>query len=162
MLSFSYKLLLLLTNPLFYLFNMIPRKNTSRPTWGSDNIPLLGTKHNFFQNCYFPAAIMECNRLDIDIWKSYSISIFKKRILSQTKPQILTIHKDSNSWQGCNWVSVICAIINPSIIFWIPFIHFVAVALISKQLFIFFPTAQTLWNTETPFWEKFLKLIVSW
>ena len=32
-------------------------------------------------------------------------------------------------------------------------------ALISKQLFIFFSTAQTLWNVETPFWAKFLKLI---
>ena len=40
-----------------YLFNMIPRKNSSRPTRGSENIPLLGTKHNFFQNSYFPAAI---------------------------------------------------------------------------------------------------------
>ena len=84
------------------LFNMIPRKNTSHPTRGSDNIPLLGTKHNFFQNSYFPAAIKEWNRLDIDIRKSDSISILKKRILSfirplQIKPQILTIHKDSNS-----------------------------------------------------------------
>ena len=33
-----------------YLFNAIPRKNTSRPTRGSDSIPLLGAKHNFFQN----------------------------------------------------------------------------------------------------------------
>ena len=39
------------------LFNMIPRKNSSRPTRGSENIPLLGTKHNFFQNSYFSAAI---------------------------------------------------------------------------------------------------------
>ena len=33
-----------------YLFNAIPRKNTSRPTRESDSIPLLGAKHNFFQN----------------------------------------------------------------------------------------------------------------
>ena len=61
---------------------MIPTKNTSRPTRGSDNIPLLGTKHNFSQNSYFPAAIKEWNRRDIDIRKSGSISIFKKRILN--------------------------------------------------------------------------------
>ena len=30
--------------------------------------------------------------------------------------------------------------------------------LISKQLFISLSTAQTLWNVETPFWAKFLKL----
>ena len=65
---------------------MIPRKNTSRPTRGSDNIPLLGTKRNSFQNSYFPTAIKEWNRLDIDIRKSDSISIFKKRILSFIRP----------------------------------------------------------------------------
>ena len=65
---------------------MISRKNTSCPTRGSDNIPLLGTKHNFFQNSYFPAAIKEWNSLDTDIWKSDSISIFKKRILSFIRP----------------------------------------------------------------------------
>ena len=65
---------------------MIPRKNTSRPTRGSDNIPLLGTKRNFFQNSYFPTAIKEWNRLDIDIRKSDSISIFKKRILNLIRP----------------------------------------------------------------------------
>ena len=65
---------------------MIPRKNTSRPTRRSDNIPLIGTKHNFFQNSYFPAAIKERNSLDIDIRKSDSISIFKKCILSFIGP----------------------------------------------------------------------------
>ena len=65
---------------------MIPRKNTSRLTRRSDNIPLIGTKHNFFQNSYFPAAIKEWNSLDTDIRKSDSISIFKKRILSFIRP----------------------------------------------------------------------------
>ena len=65
-----------------YLFRMIPKKNMSRPTRRSDNIPLLGTKHNFFRNSYFPSSIKEWNRLDIDIRKSDSISIFEKRILS--------------------------------------------------------------------------------
>ena len=65
---------------------MILRKNTSCPTPGSDNIPLLGTKHNFFQKSYFPAAIKEWKRLDIDIRKSDSMSIFKKRILSFIRP----------------------------------------------------------------------------
>ena len=85
-----------------YLFNMIPRKNTSRQTRGSDNVPLLGTKHNFFQNSYFPAAIKEWNKLETDIRKSESISMFKKRILSFIRPLrkkslILIIHKDTNS-----------------------------------------------------------------
>ena len=65
-----------------YLFNVIPRKNTSPPTRGSDNIPLLCTKDKFFQNNYFPVTIKKWNRLDIDIRKLDNISIFKKRILS--------------------------------------------------------------------------------
>ena len=65
---------------------MILRNNTTRPTRGSDNIPLLGTKHSFFQNSYFPAAIKKWNRLDIDIWKSDSISIFKKHIHKTIRP----------------------------------------------------------------------------
>ena len=83
-LSFLYKVIAN-QSPL-YLFNMIPMQITSRPFRGSDNIPLLGTKHNLFQNSYFPAAIKEWNRLDIDIRKSDSISIFKKRILSFIRP----------------------------------------------------------------------------
>ena len=47
---------------------------------------MLGTKHNFFQNSYFPSSIKEWNRLDIDIRKSDSISIFKKGILSFIRP----------------------------------------------------------------------------
>ena len=59
-LSFLYKVIA--NQSPSYLFNMIPRKNTSRPTRGSDNLPLLGNKHNFFQNSYFPVAIKEWNK----------------------------------------------------------------------------------------------------
>ena len=83
-LSFLYKVIA--NQSPSYLFNIIPRKNTFRPTRGSNNIPLLGTRHNFFQNNYFPAAIKEWNRLDIDIRKSDSVSIFKKRILNFIRP----------------------------------------------------------------------------
>ena len=77
-LSFLYKVIA--NQSPSYLFNVIYRKNTSRPTRESDKIPLSGTRHNFFQNSYFPSTIKEWNRLDIDI------SIFKKRILSFMRP----------------------------------------------------------------------------
>ena len=83
-LSFLYKVIA--NQSLSYLFKMMPRKNTSCPTRESDNILLLGTKHNFFQNSYFPAAIKEWNSLDTDIRKWDSISIFKIRILSFIRP----------------------------------------------------------------------------
>ena len=63
---------------------------------GSDNIPLLDTKHNFFQNRYFPATIKEWDRLDIDIRKSDSISMFKKRILSFIRPLPNTVSSSHN------------------------------------------------------------------
>ena len=50
-LSFLYKVIV--NQSPSYLGNVIPRKNTSCPTRGSDNIPLFGSKHNFFQNSYF-------------------------------------------------------------------------------------------------------------
>ena len=56
-LSFLYKVIA--NQSPSYLFKMIPKKNMSRPTRESDNIPLLGTKHNFFQNSYFPSSIKE-------------------------------------------------------------------------------------------------------
>ena len=83
-LSFLYKIIA--NQSPSYLFKMIPRKNTSYPTRRSDNIPLLGRKDNFFQNSYFPSSVKEWNKLDIDILKSDSLSIFKKRILSFIKP----------------------------------------------------------------------------
>ena len=63
---------------------------------GSDNIPLLDTKHNFFQKRYFPATIKEWDRLDIDIRKSDSISMFKKRILSFIRPLPNTVSSSHN------------------------------------------------------------------
>ena len=50
-LSFLFKVIA--NQSLSYLFNVIPRKNISRPTRGSDNVPLLGTKHNFSKTATF-------------------------------------------------------------------------------------------------------------
>ena len=101
-LSFLYKVIAI--QSLSYVFNMFPRKNTSRPTRGSDNVPLLGTKYNFFKNSYFPAAVKEWNRLDIDIWKSDSISIFKKRILSFIRPLPNKV-SNSHNLQGLKFLA---------------------------------------------------------
>ena len=144
---------------------MILRKNTSRPTWGSDNIPLLGTKRSFFQKNYIPAAIKEWNRLDTNIRKSNSISIFKKRILGFIRP---LPNKVSNS-HNPQWLQLLKRLrlglshlryhklkhnfldtINPL---------YSCGSDIETTLHFFFYCP---WNVETPFWVKFLKLIVSW
>ena len=135
---------------------MILRKNTSLKTRGSDNIPLLGTKHNFFQNSYFPVAIKEWNSLDIGIRKSDSISIFRKHILSFIRP-LLNKVSNSHNPQGLKLLARLR--LGPSNLRYHKFkhnllgtlIHSVAMALILKQLFIFFSTSQSLWNVKTPF-----------
>ena len=163
-LSFLYKVIA--SQSPSYLFNGIPRKDTSHHARVSDNIPLLSSKHNFFQSSYFPAAIKEWNKLDIDIRKSDTISIFKKYIPSFIQPLPNKVSNSHNP-QGLKLLKRLrlslshlrykfkhkfLDTINP----------FCSCRLILKQLFIFFSTAQGLWSVETPFWAKFLKLIVIW
>ena len=87
--------------------------------------------------------VKEWSRLDIDIRKSDSISIFKKRILSFKRP---LPNKVSNSHYPQRLKLLTRLRLGFSHLryhkikhnFWIASIHTVAVALISKQLFIFF------------------------
>ena len=42
-----------------YLFDFIHARNTNCPLRNSDNIPCFNTKHNFFNNSFFPSTIIE-------------------------------------------------------------------------------------------------------
>lgn len=68
-----------------YLFNIIPSNNTRR-TRNSENIPQFSVKHNFFKNSFFPSAIIEWNKLDLNIRKLDSFSLFKASILKFIRP----------------------------------------------------------------------------
>ena len=74
---------LLLTN---FFLNVILRNCTTPQLEGQITFLCQVLNTIFFQNSYFPLAIKEWNKLDIDIRKSDSISIFKKRILSFIRP----------------------------------------------------------------------------
>ena len=50
-----------------YLFNIIPKNNSNHRTRNSCNIPQFNTKHNFFENSFFPSVIAEWSKLDPDI-----------------------------------------------------------------------------------------------
>ena len=77
---------------------MIPRNNATCSSQGSVNIPLLGTKHNFFfQSSYFLSTIKKWYKLGIDIQKSDSISIFKKQIPSLIRPLPNKVSSSHNS-----------------------------------------------------------------
>ena len=45
-----------------YLFNLIPNLNRTRQTRHRNNIPAIYTRHNYFNNSYFPCNISESNK----------------------------------------------------------------------------------------------------
>ena len=92
-----------------YLFHLIPIRITPYATRTKGNVPLLKTKHNFFENSFFPTAIIEWNNLDPNLKNSKNISVFKEKyLISYDLPQILflifTILKELNLLQDLDSV----------------------------------------------------------
>ena len=56
--------------------------NRVRETRHSNNIPAIHTRHNYFNNSFFPWTISKWNNLDCKIRNSRSLSIFKKTCLT--------------------------------------------------------------------------------
>ena len=79
-----------------YLFNIIPTSVSTYNTRNTNNIPLFKVKHNFFQNSFFPSAVIEWNKLDLNIRNSESLNIFKKTILNFIRPSESTIFNCHN------------------------------------------------------------------
>ena len=67
---------------LSYLFNLIPDFNRVDNTRLSYNIPPIKIRHDCFKNSFFPSAITEWNRLDLNITNSASLNTFKKKLLN--------------------------------------------------------------------------------
>ena len=68
-------------------------------TRNTNNIPLFKVKHNFFRNSFFPSAVIEWNKLDLNIRISERFNIFKKTrlnlyVLLEALFSIATIPKD--------------------------------------------------------------------
>ena len=86
------------------------------------------------------------------------VSVFSKRICwslsdhHQTVFLIVTTAKESNTSQDYTLVYVTCVSINSNIAFKTLWIHFVLVALMLKQIHIFFFTAPCLLIKDTPSW----------
>ena len=78
-----------------YLFNLIPNFNRVHNTRLSYNIPTIKVKHDYFKNSFFPSAISEWNKLDLNIRNSASLNAFKKKLLNFIRPcsnSIFDIH----------------------------------------------------------------------
>ena len=55
-------------------------------TKNTNSIPQFKVKHNFFQNSFFPSAVIEWNKLDQNICNSESLNISKIRLLKFIRP----------------------------------------------------------------------------
>ena len=64
-----------------YLFNIIPVTVSRYNTRNTNNISQFKVKHNFFRNSFFHSAVIEWNKLDLNICNSESSNIFKKSLL---------------------------------------------------------------------------------
>ena len=79
-----------------YLLNLISVRPTLYPTRNALNIPLLNTNHNFFENSFFPSAIIEWNKWDPGLRKAESLSLFKKNILKFILPSPNSVYNCHN------------------------------------------------------------------
>ena len=55
-------------------------------TRNTNNIPQFKVKHNFFRNSFFPSAVIEWNKLDLNIRNSESLNVFKNSLLKFIRP----------------------------------------------------------------------------
>ena len=69
-----------------YLFNIIPVTVSRYNTRNTNNIPQFKVKHNFFRNSFFPSAVIEWNKLDLNIRNSESLNISKKSLVKFIRP----------------------------------------------------------------------------
>ena len=65
-------------------------------TRNTNNVPLFKVKHNFFRNSFFSSAVIEWNKLDLNIRNSESLNIFKKTLLNILRPSVSTVFNCHN------------------------------------------------------------------
>ena len=79
-----------------YLYNIIPTSVSTNNTRSANNILLFKVNNNFFQNSFFPSAVIEWNKLDLNIRKSETLNIFKKTLLNFMHPSGSTVFNCHN------------------------------------------------------------------
>ena len=87
-----------------YLCELIPKAERSYNLRNSNDIPFVKFKHNFFKNSFLPSAIIEWNKLKIDIRDSVSLDVFKKKILTFVRPRSNSIFGIHNT-QGVKYLN---------------------------------------------------------
>ena len=72
-----------------YLYSLIPTRRSLYSTWNIQNIRLVNTKHNFFNNSFFPWTIIEWNNLDPHLKRL----VLKSNILKFIRPFPNSVYK---------------------------------------------------------------------
>ena len=67
-------------------FNIIPVTVSRYNTRNTNNITHFKVKHNVFRNSFFPSAVMERKKWDLNIRNSESFNVFKKSFLKFIRP----------------------------------------------------------------------------
>ena len=80
-----------------YLFNIIPVTMSRYNKRNINNIPQFKVKHNFFQNSFFPSAVIERNKLGLNICNLESLDIFKNSLLKFVRPSGSIVFNFHNS-----------------------------------------------------------------
>ena len=62
-------------------------------------LPFFNTKHSFLKNFFIPSTIIEWNKLDINLWNSRSLFIFKKHILKFIQPSSNSVYNSHNGYE---------------------------------------------------------------
>ena len=129
-------------NKHIYLFNLIPTKYSNYNTKNTVKITLFHTKHNFFKKT-FSSTIIEWNKLDPNFLSVSSLGVFKKNLSKFIRLSPSCVFNYHN-WKGTKYLIILCFGLSHlrkhklKHIFKETRIQFVYVALMSKQIRIYF------------------------
>ena len=125
-----------------YLCNLLPNFNRVHNTRLSYNIPPIKVRHDYFKKSFFPSAISEWNKHDLNIRNSASLNAFKKKRLNFIWPSVNSIF-DIHNPLGIKLLTRLRLGLSP--------LH---VPKILSQQCISFSTAQISVSLDKPFFRK--------
>ena len=79
-----------------YLFNLIPQSNHQYNTRTTEDIITFYCRTDIFKYSFFPATIMEWNKLDVKLRKFDSLPYFRNALLNVGRPTAKPVYKIHN------------------------------------------------------------------
>ena len=79
-----------------YLFKLIPQSNHQYNTWTNEYVTTFYYRRDIFKYSYFPATIMEWNKLDVTLRKFESLPYFRNALPKIGRPTTKPIYNIHN------------------------------------------------------------------